>query len=191
MTTAPGAVVRRVRADEWREVRDLRREAVRDPAAPIAFLEDAAAVEAHDEQFWIDRTVRAAESDQGAQFVAEADGRWVGSLTVLLRVEGTPDHLGRRVFAARADIVGVYVAPDHRGTGVIDDLFRAGIAWAQDQGASLIQLDVHADNDRAQTAYRRVGFVDTGERLRTQIGDEMQMRWDGGALPPRHPRVDA
>lgn len=73
----------------------------------------------------------------------------------------------------------MYVRPAHRGGGAIDALFTAGVAWALDQRAQRIELDVHRDNTRAQAAYRRVGFVDTGERLRSVIGDEIKMRWAG------------
>jgi ribosomal protein S18 acetylase RimI-like enzyme len=35
----------------------------------------------------------------------------------------------------------------------------------RDRGADELTLDVHAENHRAQGAYRKVGFVATGERL--------------------------
>ena len=87
--------IRRVRADEWEAVRDLRLESLSDPLAPIAFLDTRAGAEARSDDFWRDRTARAAESDDGAQLVAEDDGEWVGSLTVLLRRPGGMDHLHR------------------------------------------------------------------------------------------------
>ena len=100
-------VVRRVHAAEWREIRDLRIEAVGDPAASIAFLSTVEQERAHDEVFWRERAAGASLSDEAAQFIADDDGRWVGTVTVLLRAAGTADHLGRPVTEARADIVGV------------------------------------------------------------------------------------
>lgn len=173
------AEIRRIRADEWPAMRALRLEAVQDPDAAIAFLETYEGLLARDESFWRDRARRAAESDEGAQFVATDAGEWVGSLTVLLRTPGTLDHLGRGVDDARADVVGVYVRPTHRGEGVIDALLAAGTGWATAQGAARIELDVHTDNSRARAAYRRCGFSETGERLQSTIGDEVKMRWTG------------
>lgn len=168
-------VVRRVHAAEWREIRDLRIEAVGDPAASIAFLSTVEQERAHDEVFWRERAAGASLSDEAAQFIADDDGRWVGTVTVLLRAAGTADHLGRPVTEARADIVGVYVAPSHRGTGLLGRLVDVAGAWARDRGADELTLDVHAENHRAQGAYRKVGFVATGERLTSVIGPELVM----------------
>ena len=169
------ASVRRVRAGEWREVRALRGEAVRDPDAAIAFLESAVQVASRTDDFWRERTVRAAESEIAAQFVAVADGAWVGSMTVLIRATGQADHLGRIVDDRRADVVGVYVAPAHRGAGVVDLLFDAVAGWVGARGLRRLTLDVHADNPRAEAAYRRNGFVPTGVTFTGPIGPEKEM----------------
>lgn len=169
------AVARRVREDEWARVRDLRIRAVGDPDAGIAFLSTPEQELAHDDEFWRRRTLHAAIGDEAAQFVAEADGRWVGSATVLVRAVGTVDHTGRTVYTARADVVGVYVSPEHRGAGTIDALFDAAAAWVAGLGIRRLTLDVHADNARAQAAYRRNGFVPTGETFTSTIGPEIVM----------------
>ena len=181
--------VRRILASEWRDVRALRIEAVADPDAAIAFLESPAQVAVHSDQFWQERTRRAADSADSAQFVAideDADApAWVGSLTVLIRKPGIVDHLGHTVRTERADIVGVYVRPSHRGDGTIDRLFAAAAAWALAEGARILSLDVHADNLRAQGAYRRAGFTPTGETFTGTIGRELVMTrtlpWDDRA----------
>ena len=169
------AVARRVREDEWARVRDLRIRAVGDPDAGIAFLSTPEQELAHDDEFWRRRTLDAAIGDEAAQFVAEADGRWFGSATVLVRAVGTVDHTGRTVYTARADVVGVYVSPEHRGAGTIDALFDAAAAWVAGLGIRRLTLDVHADNTRAQAAYRRNGFVPTGETFTSTIGPEIVM----------------
>ena len=48
-------VVRPVRAEEWVAVREIRLAALRDPAAPIAFLEAYEAAVARSEEFWRER----------------------------------------------------------------------------------------------------------------------------------------
>lgn len=167
--------VRRVRADEWEAVRTLRLEATSDPDAAMAFLETPAQVQARPEQFWRDRAGLAAASETTAQFVAEAGDAWVGSLSVIIRATGQTDHLGRFVDDRRADVVGVYVNPAHRGSGAVDLLLAAAAEWAASQGLKRLSLDVHRDNRRAQAAYRRCGFVPTGQTFTSTIGPELVM----------------
>lgn len=167
--------VRRIRADEWERVRDLRLDAVSDPAAPIAFLHSYEEEAAHEDAFWQDRAFGASNGDTVAQFIAEADGVWIGTLTVLRWTAGATDHHGRVVTVPRGDVVGVFVRPDQRGRGVIDALFEAAARWARGIGDDRLVLDVHADNVRAQAAYRRVGFSDTGLRFTGSIGAEIEM----------------
>ena len=167
--------VRRIRADEWQAVRALRLESTSDPDANIAFLETPEQVAARPEQFWRDRARLAAESETAAQFVAVVDGAWVGSLSVIIRATGQTDHLGRFVDDRRADVVGVYVNPAHRGTGAVDQLLAAAAAWAGGLGLRRLSLDVHRDNPRAQAAYRRAGFEPTGETFSSSIGPEIVM----------------
>lgn len=169
------AAVRRVRAEEWQRVRDLRVEAVSDPAAPIAFLTTREEELARDDAFWRARAANAATGDQAAQFIGEIDDEWVATATVLVRPAGVIDHTGRTVYTTRADVVGVYVRADRRGTGIIDALLDAAAAWTAHLGLSRLTLDVHADNARAQAAYRRAGFVPTGVTLTGRIGPELEM----------------
>lgn len=167
--------VRRVRADEWTRVRDLRLDAVRDPAAPIAFLHTYEEESAHDDAFWRARASGAAAGDSVAQFVAEEHGEWIGTLTVLRWKEGAEDHHGRTVDAPRGDVVGVFIRQEARGRGVVDALFDAAARWARAIGDDRLVLDVHADNQRAQAAYRRAGFTPTGLEFTGSIGPEIEM----------------
>ncbi|KPN30543.1 putative acetyltransferase [Halolamina pelagica] len=61
----------------------------------------------------------------------------------------------------------IYVAPDHRGTGVADDLMDAAVAFARDQDLPLdrLVLDVDRENDRAKGFYERHGFEHWGEMV--------------------------
>lgn len=175
MSTPEAVTVRRIRADEWREVRALRLEATADPAAAIAFLESHDEVAARPDSFWHERAESAADGGTAAQFVAVVADEWVGSLTVLIRASGQTDHLGRFMDDRRAFVVGVYVRPGNRGSGAVDLLMAAAADWAADQGLAVVHLDVHRDNARAQAAYRRAGFSPTGETLTGPIGPEIVM----------------
>ncbi len=167
--------MRRVQSYEWDQVRDLRLEALRDPAASIAFLESIDDAERRDDAFWQQRAADAAAGDGAAQFVAVAGTRWVGTATGLGRAAGSVDHLDRTVTSARVDVVGVYVHPQYRGAGIIDRLLDAIAEWSRDSGYQALTLDVHVDNVRAQAAYRRCGFVDTGARFTGPIGPELEL----------------
>ncbi|SIT75178.1 GNAT family N-acetyltransferase [Microbacterium sp. RU33B] len=174
MTSA--ASVRRVRLHEWREVRDLRIEAVGDPDASIAFLTTTAEELARGDAFWQARTAGAAMGESGAQFVAIVDDAWVGSATVLLREPGSRDHLGQEVVVRRADVVGVYLSPAHRGRGILGELFAGAAEFAAGRGTDALTLDVHTENLRAQAAYRKLGFTPTGVTFTSVIGPELEMR---------------
>jgi len=67
----------------------------------------------------------------------------------------------------------LYVAPDHRGTGVADELMDAAVSLAADQDLPLdrIALDVDPKNERAKAFYDRHGFEPWGEMVARSLGD--------------------
>ncbi|MFT4260113.1 GNAT family N-acetyltransferase [Microbacterium sp.] len=159
--------VRRITADDWREVKALRLRALADDAAPIAFLDTAENTAAQPDRFWQERAASASGDAPAAQLVAVTDaGEWVGTVTVLPR----HDH------ADAGLVVGVYVADGHRGTGIIDALFAAAAEWARERGLSALVLEVHVDNARAEAVYARNGFVRDGEVITEGFGREHVMR---------------
>ncbi|MFI2437282.1 GNAT family N-acetyltransferase [Streptomyces sp. NPDC018693] len=157
-------VVRAVRADEWEAVRELRLAALRDPVAHLAFLEKYEEAVGRPESYWQGRAERAAEGAAGArQFVAETrDGRWVGSVTVLVEEAGSTDWAGLRVERRQGHALGVYVRPECRGSGAVEALFGAALEWSWGVGLERVRLLVHRDNARALAAYGRLGFLATG-----------------------------
>ncbi|MFE1908788.1 GNAT family N-acetyltransferase [Streptomyces gardneri] len=162
--------IRTIRADEWEQGRALRLTALQDPVAHLAFLETYADAEARPDSFWQERTVNASESGAGGvrQFVAEApDGRWVGTVTVLVERAAAETFFGDVPVVEQTHVVGVFVRDEARGSGVIDALFEAAAewSWSLEQRIERVRLYVHGENVRAQAAYRRLGFVDTGVRV--------------------------
>lgn len=131
---APEYTVRPVRADEWRDVKVLRLQALRDEAAPIAFLESYDDAAARPDEFWQDRA-RGSALDAGAdagvrQFVAVAhDGTWVGTATVLVERVGDVDFTGAVVPDSGGHVVGVFLDPGHRGRGLLGVLLEAATGW--------------------------------------------------------------
>ncbi|MCW8375810.1 GNAT family N-acetyltransferase [Streptomyces justiciae] len=156
--------VRPIHADEWPEVKAIRLASLQDPVAHLAFLETYEAALGHPESFWQERAAGGAEGAEGAQqIIAEGpDGQWVGTLTVLMEEAGSTDWAGFPVERRQGHVVGVFVQPDHRGIGLTEVLFDAGLEWAWSRGAERVRLIVHEDNARAQRFYRKVGFEPTG-----------------------------
>ena len=107
--TSGDYVVRAIRPAEWEKVRGLRLDALRDPAAPLAFLEGYEEAAAKADLFWQDRAAGAGEGSATAQqFIAELpDGSWAGSLTVLIEEAGTEDWAGFPVERRQGHVVGV------------------------------------------------------------------------------------
>ncbi|WP_404962898.1 GNAT family N-acetyltransferase [Streptomyces sp. 147326] len=162
-------VIRPVRDDEWEKVKELRIASLHDPAAPIAFLDTAELAEARPDSFWQERAAGAASGRAVRQFVAVGpDGVWNGSVTVLVEELGTTDFLDREIETTQGHVVGVFVREGQRGTGLAEELFRAGLEWAWSlEGPALerVRLYVHDRNERAQAFYRRIGFQHSGVRV--------------------------
>ncbi|MFF7360257.1 GNAT family N-acetyltransferase [Streptomyces sp. NPDC008125] len=165
----PDHVMRRVRAEEWPSVKELRLFALQDPAAPVAFLETYRSAVGRPDAFWQQRAAGGAEGTDVAQFVAEAaDGRWLGSVTVLVERPDREGVFGGEAEGVQGHLVGVFVRPEVRGTGLTEALFRAAEEWAfglDDPYLTRLRLFVHEDNPRAAAFYRRYGFVPSGSTV--------------------------
>lgn len=86
-------------------------------------------------------------------FVAIRDGETIGFISGDLR-EGSPTFSPK----TWASVDDVYVAPEHRGTGVGRTLLKNVEAWAREKRASGISLQVAAANERGRKFYERLGF---------------------------------
>ncbi|MET9777319.1 GNAT family N-acetyltransferase [Streptomyces sp. NPDC006367] len=170
VSTPGDYVIRSIRTDEWPAVKELRLRALRDPVAHLAFLETYENAVARPDSYWQDRTAKAAEGASGAQqIIAEGPGgQWLGSLTVLMEEPGTTDWAGLPVDRRQGHVVGVFVRPEWRGSGLAKALFDAGLEWAWSAGAQRVRLFVHEDNGRAQGAYRKAGLVPSGRTVRLE-----------------------
>ncbi|MFE4615683.1 GNAT family N-acetyltransferase [Streptomyces sp. NPDC056747] len=163
--------IRTIRADEWERGREIRLAALQDAVAHLAFLDTYEAAVERPDTFWQERAEGASESGDGSvrQFVAELpDGSWAGTITLLVERPSDEVRFGDAAKVEQTHIVGVYVRPEARGTGVIDALFRAGVEWSWtlvEPAVERVRLYVHEENARAAAFYRRYGFVATGESV--------------------------
>ncbi|WP_405644033.1 GNAT family N-acetyltransferase [Streptomyces uncialis] len=160
--------VRAIRAEEWAPARELRLAALSDPLASVAFLETYEKAVERSEAWWRERTALLASGDGQCQFVAVGpDTVFAGSVGAVLERPGTVDEVvGLPVDRLQAHLYGVYVRPEHRGSGLTDALFAAALDWAWSQpGVERVRLIVNGSNPRAEGFYRRAGFVRTGLTL--------------------------
>ena len=148
-----GLEIRRVRPEDWRDLRALRLEALAD--TPLGFLETLADAQVKPDEDWQARAMRGA-----------ADGDALRSSFQVMAWDGDRPVANCVCFLADgvAWLAAVYVTPDRRGRGLLDELAERCAAWGREQGMSVLRLEVHEDNAPAQAAYRRLGFVDTGRR---------------------------
>jgi ribosomal protein S18 acetylase RimI-like enzyme len=144
--------IRRAAPDDWRLVREVRLATLRtDPAAFGSTADDEAG---RPEQDWRHRveafTWFLALDEAVDEAAGEAGGRPVGVVRT-----GTEDGAadGERMLAS------LWVAPGHRGTGLVGRLVDAVAADARAAGARWVTLWVMRSNARARAAYARLGFV--------------------------------
>lgn len=148
--------VRRTTADEWREYRDLRLEALLD--SPTNFGQTHEQALAMPDELWQERARANAASEEQAFYVAldDADpsGRLVGMWGLVPHRERSETHI----------VVGVYVRPEARGTDVARRLNQSCIDFGRTTAAKELILLVRDDNGRGRRFYEREGFVYTGNK---------------------------
>jgi RimJ/RimL family protein N-acetyltransferase len=170
--------IRAVRAEDWQLVKELRLASLQDPVASIAFPDTYERSVVQADEFWQGRTADAAEGKTVRQFIGEdGDGRWLGTVTVLVEQAGVQDYFGQIHDIAQTHVVGVYVRPEARGTGLAQGLFEAALGWSwalPDPSVARVRLYVHEDNARARALYEKVGFTRTGVAVAVPAGREFE-----------------
>lgn len=143
-------VVRRITLADLDLYRELRLRALKDAPSAFGSTYDDEALRPISE--WTERVVRAAGGSERALFLAFVAAECVGLAGCV------EDDLG-----ADRQLVSMWVAPAHRGTGVAGDLVDAVLGWAAEMEARSIGLWVTKDNSRARRFYERCGFAVTGD----------------------------
>lgn len=154
--------IRRIRADEWHRLRDLRLRALQD--APDAFGSTYEEESSGTDAQWIDWAARSAEGGSSFGAVAVDDEeRWVG-LAV-----GAPhrDHPGE------AGLFAMWVDPSARRAGIGRALVEVIVGWARSDGFPLLRLLVTESNVGAVRLYLASGFSDEGHRLPLREGSDV------------------
>jgi ribosomal protein S18 acetylase RimI-like enzyme len=138
------AVIRRVVAADWERLRDVRLRAL--ATDPHAFLESLERARELPEAHWRDR---ATPSDTQVTFVEERDGAFAAMVAAFIADDPETAYL-----------VGMWVAPEVRGSGVAVQLVEHVLGWARRHGRARVVLSVEHGNEPAARLYVKCGFVE-------------------------------
>lgn len=138
--------IKRIRADEWALLRDLRMASLSD--APEAFGQRLDEAALFDDADWKTTARASASGDRRIWFVA-----WNGTEPVGL-------VQGRRRPPDACLLFSMWVAPNARRLGVGLALVDAIGDWGRGWGAKRVILWVLAGNEGAHRFYERIGFRD-------------------------------
>lgn len=131
----------RIGPDEWREFREVR----------LASLADAPGAFGARHADWVDAT-----EDQWRQRLADVPCTWVARTGA-----GTAGVVCGALSEDTVELISMWVAPSHRGTGLAGRLVAQVVAWAAENDRDTF-LMVRDDNGVAIRAYEKAGFVDLG-----------------------------
>jgi len=145
-------LIRRVHADEWALLRQIRLAALAD--APMAFGSTLVQEQTRPDDFWRERASGGATDLDRASYVAELRTGWAGTATGLIEAGGTGDR--------PAWVVGMWVDPSLRRRGAAQALLVAIADWALGRGADVLNLHVTETNAPAIALYQRMGFRNSG-----------------------------
>ncbi|MGI9009358.1 MAG: GNAT family N-acetyltransferase [Streptosporangiaceae bacterium] len=165
--TAGQVVVRQLTPADWAVSRQVRLTALAE--APYAFMSTLAREQAFDELAWQQRLA----SPAAATFLA-----WVGDEPAGTATSKIDDPGDEFAVPGAWQLVGMWVDPKARGTGVAGTLVEAVAGHAAGQGAHALVLWVTEVNDRAMAFYRRLGFALTGARqpVRPDEPDHLELQ---------------
>lgn len=131
--------VRALGAADWQTYREVRLAALRD--APDAFVSTLTQEEALPQQEWQDRMTRS------MRLVAQNGTETVGVASV-----------GDAEEPATAQVFGLWVSPESRGSGIAGRLVQAAATAARQQGKTQLTYWVGTDNPRAVAFASAFGF---------------------------------
>lgn len=147
--------VRPLGVEDWEQYRSVRLTALQE--SPEAFVATHEREAAEPEEFWRARMTRS------TRLLAERDGEPLGIASVGEVDEDQPEA---------AQLFGLWVRPEARGSGVATELVRAGAKVAAEAGKAQLLYWVGTDNGRAVAFASGFGFRPTAERRPMRVVSE-------------------
>lgn len=143
-------LIRQVESNDWERLRDARLRAL--ASDPDAFLVTVEEARKYPDERWRERAV---PTDRNTTFVYERAGMFDAMVGAFVGEDEGTVHL-----------VGMWVAPDLRGSGVANQLVEQVVAWSRDHGRLRVVLSVEGNNGRAARLYEKCGFAELVEHPR-------------------------
>ena len=146
----------------WREAKQLRLEALlTEPSAFASSYEDELAFP---DEIWIGRSKSAYERAGNMTFFAESDGELVAMAGAGWSSKAKQRHV--------AEVYGVYVAPEMRGSGIAERLMDRLLRELQSLGpVEKVSLMVNTEALAAIRLYEKLGFEIVGTAHREEKVD--------------------
>jgi ribosomal protein S18 acetylase RimI-like enzyme len=110
--------------------------------------------------------------------LAELDAPLVGFVRTNLRP--SPHRFD---WPARLEVAALWVAPDHRGTGLAETLLDRARQQAREDGCADLTVDVARENERAVALAERAGFEPKGYRMHAPRDELALAPGDAPGLP--------
>ncbi|HEX5449428.1 MAG TPA: GNAT family N-acetyltransferase [Gaiellaceae bacterium] len=142
-------MIRRVESNDWESLRDVRLRSL--ASDPDAFLQTLEQAQTFPDEHWQER---ARPSDDQVTFVHENDGTFGGMVSAFV-TDDEPEI---------SYLVGMWVAPELRGSGVAPELVARVVAWSRERGLARVILSVEGSNLRAAGLYEKCGFAELAEQ---------------------------
>ena len=132
------------------DLKKVRLRALQD--TPSAFQSTYAQESQLSEADWLKRAAKWSNGSSSACFLAMDQGAPCGIIACYFDEHDPP----------RPTVVSMWVAPEHRRTGLGSRLMNEVQRWAQSRGAGELRLMVTSNNAKAISFYETCGFVFTG-----------------------------
>lgn len=149
--------LRQLRPDDWRDLRDIRLEALRDhPGSFFARLEE---VTRRTQADWVAMLANPDMASFGL-----FDGEALAGLTAIYLDKSDPS-------GATAALGSSFIRPAWRGRGFAARCYAERLAWARERGVARVTVGHRASNEPSRRAMIAAGFVET---------DRVSYRWPDG-----------
>lgn len=147
-------IARQIQKHEWQLMKRVRLAALQD--APQAFATSFASAQSMADTHWQQRAAEGAQGEKSFCTLA-----FDNSEPIAMAI-GLPDETN----AHYSHLVAMWVSPNYRGSNAARLILEEIFHWAKKRGARYIFAGVTENNHRAESFYRKMGFITyNGEKL--------------------------
>lgn len=109
---------------------------------------------------YVDWLFERAAKEDGAVFVAEADGKVVGMVSPMIQQYAKHEVLGRSSSNPYGYVTDLFVAPEFRGQDVGTQLMAKAEEYFKEKGCDFATVGVLAPNKGTWNFYKKIGYTE-------------------------------